>query len=190
MPFTRYVPQWSGFSGAPGFSVMHLFGHGTQAQCEWSAATIRAFFLAQQTRLPNGVTVSFPAEMTEHSDDGTLTGVQGMTSVPAPVTMTGTGNWAAPVGARLNWDTNTIVGGKRLRGALFLVPLVVSQYDAVGTLASTTVTGIQGNAQTMLTDLPVAGLPLAVWSPTGSVVAAVTSPTVPDRAAVMRSRRD
>lgn len=190
MTFTRYQPIWSGFAGAPGTSTFHFNGALSTGQADSAAAIVRAFFLTMQTRVPAGVQVQFPTEMTVHSDDGTLVSTITVPTPPSSVTMSGTGNWAAPTGARINWNTAAVVNGRRLRGATFIVPLVVSQYDAVGTLSSTIVSGLVTDSTTMITNLSAAGAPLVVWSPMAAVISVVTNASVPDRAAVLRSRRD
>lgn len=189
MTFTRYVPIWSGFSGAPGFTVMNFVGTHDPGQAAGVATAIKDFFDDIANRIPDIATITYPGEATVHADDGTLIGAVAFTA-PTPTNCVGLGSYAAPVGARITWETGSIVAGRRIRGRTFLVPLVSSTFDTDGTLTSANQTLIQTAANTFLTTLAVGPLPLAVWSQTTSTVSPVTSAVVPDQATVLRSRRD
>jgi len=52
------------------------------------------------------------------------------------VSASGSGSFAQGVGARISWATSGIRGGRRVRGATFVVPLTVDNYDADGTLGA------------------------------------------------------
>lgn len=189
MPFTRYVPVWSGFSGAPGFTVLNFGREVLPPGAPLIAARVAAFFTAIANRIPDNATITFPGEMTVHADDGTLIGALAFVA-PAPVNCVGLGSYAAPVGARVTWETGSIVAGRRIRGRTFLVPLVSSTFDTDGSLTSANLTLIQNAANAFLTGLATDGEDLAVWSQTTSTVSPVTSAVVPDQATVLRSRRD
>ena len=85
---------------------------------------------------------------------------------------------------------SVVVNGRLPMGRTFLVPLVVANYDANGTLASATVTGITNAANALITAL--AG-ELKIWHRPDTkgpgVAATVISCQVPDMAAVLKSRR-
>lgn len=153
------------------------------------ANEIHDFFADLANRIPDIASIVFPGELTIHADDGTLTGALAIVA-PADVNCTGLGSYAAPVGARVTWETGSIVGGRRIRGRTFLVPLVSSTFDTDGTLTSANRTLIQNAANGLTNGLAGAGLSLAVWSPTTSTVSPVVSGVVPDQATVLRSRRD
>ena len=190
MPFTRYVPEWSGMSGAPGYSVFHFQGTAGPSDAAALSGLVRAMFDSMKTFLPNDVTIAFPGEATTHSDDGTLTGAVAVTPIPANVVGSDTGTFSAPSGLRVQWDTGVIVGGRRLRGRTFIVPLAGLAYENNGTIQPTVITNYTGYAQTLVNASTTAGFPLAVWSQVGSVVHPVTTATIPDQATVLRSRRD
>jgi len=110
-----------------------------------------------------------------------------------PVPGTGDANYAAPVGAVITWRTNTVIGRRRARGRSFLVPLAGNMFEADGSLAGGTVAGIQSAAGTLISDavgtFMIWHRPTSLTAANG-VAAEVTSATVPDLAAVLRSRRD
>jgi len=189
MPFTRYVPVWNGFTGAPGFTVLNFFDELTTGEIALAAARVKTFFDAIAARIPDNASIVYPGEATVHDNTGTLTGALALTP-PASTNATGLGSYAAPVGARVNWETGTISGGRRIKGRTFLVPLVSSTFDTDGTLTSANLTVILNAATAFLAGLATDGVQLGVWSQIGSSVSPVNSATVPDQATVLRSRRD
>jgi hypothetical protein len=127
----------------------------------------------------------------------------------AAVIPNGTGPYAAPSGACLRWRTGTIVHNHRLSGRTFLVPLDGDCYSSGGKLTAGTVTALLGEANQLLITQSAS---LVVWSrpflgtpaipPTANTPGRaanparlgshglVTSVTVKDTVAVLRSRRD
>lgn len=189
MPFVRYTPTWTDWSGGPGYSVFHFDlpgGVGSATDC---ANAVRAMFEAIKSYIPAAININFPGEMTIHADDGTLTGTQVVSPAPAMVDCAGASVYSAASGARITWETAGIVAGRRVRGRTFLVPLVATVYDSDGTLASAFRTNLQTAATNMLGALTTAGQNLVVWSPTTSTIHDVGSATIPDQATVLRSRR-
>jgi hypothetical protein len=106
----------------------------------------------------------------------------------------GTAHYAAAVGAVITWRTGGIRNNRRVRGRTFLVPLYNTVFAADGSLASTTITTL-GTAAAALSSS--SGSPdLGVWArPTAPGASdgewhVVTSHSIPDMGAVLRSRRD
>jgi hypothetical protein len=188
----EYRAQWL-TSGGAGVSVFH--GRGTTGTPPETAAQdlanrVRAFLFEMVNSLPDEVTLSFPDEVL---DRNTSTGVlEGLHSVTAPAGFGGnvSGNFAAPAGARVHWNTEAIVSGRRLRGRTFIVPIAAAAYDTNGTLTSTFRTALLGAANTFIDSGVNAWVEASVWSPTHGVQADITSVSVPDEAAILRSRRD
>jgi hypothetical protein len=146
-------------------------------------------FEAIKAYIPAAININFPGEMTLHTDDGVLIGTEVVSPAPAIVDCAGSSVYAAPTGARISWETSSIVAGRRVRGKTFLVPLVATVYEADGTLAAAFRTNLQTAANNMLAALTTAGQNLVVWSPTTSTISEVASATIPDQATVLRSRR-
>lgn len=105
--------------------------------------------------------------------------------------------YAAGVGAVVRWDTGQVVDGRLLRGHTYVLPIYGGAYDTDGTLSSSQRTLIQNTATT--TVAAYTGK-LKVWhrpkkDPVSHAViragssSFVTGATVPDRVAVLRSRR-
>lgn len=153
-------------------------------------AAVETFLDAIKVYLPNPLTARVPnsGDLIEDST-GKLVGSWSEGSA-TNVTGTGAGAYAAGVGVRVQWNTNGIRNGRRVRGATFVCPLVASVFDSAGTIGSTPLTAIQTAADTLAADGT-----LLVWSRPGSPGGSdgdsnsVTSALVPDRITALRSRR-
>ena len=205
--------RWSGLIGLPGYSNFYFRDFGlpegwdpTTAQAQECADKVRVFFDAIKSYLPTGCSIQVNPSVEEIEDtNASLAGVHGVTA-PAVVlgTASASANYASPVGAVINWNTNTIRKNRRIRGRTFLVPLSSTAFQTDGSIANVIVTAIQTAAATLAADAATpdmgvyarpervkneAGeytgevLPNCQWAPISSVV-------VPDLAAVLRSRRD
>lgn len=153
-------------------------------------AAVEAFLDDVKGLWPTGLTARVPnsGDLIEDSD-GSLVGTWSEGSA-ATITSTGSGSYAAGVGVRIQWNTNGIRNGRRVRGATFLCPLTTLQFDNQGTIGSTPLATIQAAADALAADDT-----LLIWSrpsPGGGSNGesnAVVSATVPDRITALRSRR-
>jgi hypothetical protein len=191
----EYRPEWTTSSGGVGYSVLHA---SVVASSQGWVDAVRTMFNAVAGQLPNDVSISFPGEYLERdTETGTLLGSTAVTP-PASVTGSSAGVYAAPAGARIRWNTGAIVAGRRVSGSTFLVPLATTAYQTDGTILAAVITTLQNAAQAYLDDVDMVP---AVWSrPTftgdppvldrGGSIHAVQGVAIPDRVAVLRSRRD
>lgn len=188
----RVQCTWSGFVGAPAYSSFYFytdvperpqFGQGT-------IDAIRDFWTGLQSLIPADVDIHIPGSGDIVSDiDGALIG-SWATANGYNMNGQGAGAYSAPTGAVVHWLTTGIHNKRRTRGSTFVVPLVGSAFESDGSLTSTALTDLRTAAQLLVT--PDVGL--AVWARPTKVKPGeaypVTSSTVPDMAAVLRSRRD
>lgn len=182
----RLRVAWGG-TGPVGPSVSTLFFSGTMTG---RPAAVVTLLDAVKAQFPAGMTWDIPSSGDTLEDStGVLTG--GWTaSGGGQVVATGTGNYAAGVGARVVWNTTAVFQGRRVHGAMFWVPLVVSQFDASGTINNGTLTTWQTALNTFIAavtpDLKVYSRP----RPNGAyATSAVTSASVPDKVTTLRTRR-
>lgn len=170
-----------------GPSVSTFYSEGSVST---AVSALRSFYDAIKSALPVGLTI----QVSNSGDDiddaaGNLIGTWSSTPAPALVTGTGSGQWADGVGARVVWNTNGIHGGRRVRGATFLVPLVSAAFEGGGGLVGATQTVLQNAATNLLTAAPT----LVIWSRPGGGTVGESSPivsaTVPDKVSWLRSRR-
>lgn len=193
MDIFRITAMWSGFTGAPGYSAFHFAGGGglisDATQC---VERVEAAFDEIKAWLPSTVSIqvdsevevldSDTGELTGAEDVGTRTAIQGGTAGP----------YSAATGAVINWRTGDYRFGRRIRGRTFIVPIAGDAYEADGTLGVNPRGRFQafGNIMTS-SDFDSE---FGVWSRprngSGGVFASATGYSVPDMAAVLRSRRD
>lgn len=187
MAYTRITAVWNGASGLPGYTRLKFEGDLDAAGALAAAARMRTFFDAIKALIPSTVSITFAEAAQVYDTDQTLTGEVGFTP-PAIVTGTAVGAFAAPVGMVVNWLTALVFSGRKVRGRSFLVPLSSNAFAADGTPSPASMTAVQNAATALLTGSPA--LVIAAGSTGAFAVAAVTGMSVPDRAAVLRSRRD
>lgn len=193
MTIARVTAQWRGFRGAPGYS--NFFFHGAVADeqpNEAMATAVATFFRAFNQLFPEDLTIGIAP--TIDSIDETTGQLVGQADVTPPPTVAGGGsaNYSAASGAVVNWLTSGFVGGRRVRGRTFLVPLSSAVYDAAGDLTNAARTAISDAANALVADSATTGM--VIWSRPrgggGGSIHDVDGATVPDLGAILRSRRD
>lgn len=200
----KVLINWTGFIGAPGYTNLY-FRNATpgiidQSVVDNAVSKVEALVTAIRPVLPNTVTIGTNASVEEINDaTGELVAFWTGT-VAAPVVGGQLAAYSAASGAVMNWSTNTVRNGRRIRGRTFIVPLGGSSFDTNGTLDSSELTILQ-NAATALRAASGAAR-LVIWArpvpeqPGPPVVPAVagasaevTSSNVPDMGAILTSRR-
>jgi hypothetical protein len=191
MAMQRFRVTWSNFPGAPGLSTFYLNPSITDY------TPIRTFFTAVAGYLPNGLQLTFPSAVdTINESNGQLTASVGITPMNFIQSGVTAGAYSGASGAVVRWQTTGIWHGKRVSGRTYLVPLTSAAYGNDGTLVTAAITTLQGAANTLITSY---GDGLRVWARpfagtatrparTGMQFGAISA-TVPDLAAVLRSRR-
>lgn len=150
-----------------------------------------AFFDLLKGWIPDNVTITVPdgGDLIDPTN-GQLTGTW---SEGGGATITGANAAdvaAAGVGASITWLTGGIVGGKRVRGRTYVVPLATPSYDATGTLSVAALTALDAAAAAHTTGS------LVVWHrPSGPGATDgsehnVVSYRVRDKVSYLSSRRD
>lgn len=199
----RVKARWSGFAGAPGYSIFHFgtgaVGDGGGALADNAAAatargTVRRMFSFIMTEFPPVVSISIEQDVEViDSTNGELVGALDG-GVEDTFVGSGSPTYSAVSGAVLNWRTAGIRNGRRVRGRTFLVPLSSASYDAQGSLTVATRGLLAEFSQEMVTttnpwEFGVFCRPSTPIA-TDGVFHVATSSNVPDLAAVLRSRRD
>ena len=194
--------RWSGFPGAPGYTNLYFRDFGTggangadpdATQALSAVNRVAAFFDGNKLIFPASLRINVEANVDVH--ESTTGELVNAISVAAPATISGagTGGHSGASGAVINWKTAGIRNGRRIRGRSFIVPLAGVCYEPDGTLTSGTVNGLTTTANALAAstnnpDLGVWARPTAPGATDGQW-SAVTSASVPDLAAVLRSRR-
>lgn len=188
MPFTRITATWNGVGGLPGYSRFRFNGELTTAEATAAASRVRAFFNSILALLPAQVNITWDGVAQIYGVDQVQTGVVSYTP-PALVQGTSINTFSAPTGAVINWLTGFFHNGRQVRGRTFLVPLGGNAFQTDGTLA----TAAQGTIVSAAATLLGGGPPLVVsgGGPPGEFIQVeITGASVPDKGAVLRSRRD
>lgn len=193
---------WAGTTGGPGVTQT-AFSDATGAlitvsQVQAAVNAVRAFWDSSKLYIPNEViltvipTVDMYGEITN-----VLNGSATAASAPATVTGTDTGVYGMASGLKVNLLTEDIAYGRRVRGAIYIVPAGQAAYTNTGQVASAAKTAIDAAGATMITAFNAAGLNLNVWSrgrtvPTtrDGAVHVVSAVKTNDQTAILRGRRD
>jgi hypothetical protein len=193
MPISRVTAQWSGFPGAPGYSNFHFQSSTGTPDNQANVDLVRSFFQAARDQIAAGVTITVNPTV-EVLDDatGALVDYDTVATAPAVVLGGASGNYSGPSGAVINWLTNAVVGGRRLRGRTFLVPLGNSAYQSDGTLGGTSLASLNTAAALLSGAGFSSGFGILSRPAGGGAISfgEVTAHRIPDMAAVLRSRRD
>lgn len=194
----RVTINWTGFVGAPGYTNLYFrdftAGAVDQAMADGAVAKTDVWVNAWLSSLPTTVTIGVdPTVEVIEETNGELQGF--FTTVPeAPSIATAIGAYSAASGACVNWYTNGVRNGRRIRGRSFMVPLGGAGLQSDGTIDQTKLTALRTATNTFIS--ATGSGDLGVWSrptpgePDGGVWYVVTSATIPDKVAVLRSRRD
>ena len=185
MQLDKAVFQWTGFTGEPGYSVFYS-EHGSFGVRD----ALQNFFATFKAFLAPGVIIHSPASgFVIDETTGAIVDTWS-TSAPTNIVSSGAGKYSAPSGAVVSWQTGTIHGRRVMQGRTFLVPLMGDAYDTDGTLLATCVTAIDSAATTLR---GAAAPHLGIYARGSATVAGKFGPIighrVPDKAAVLRSRR-
>ena len=182
----RLRVPWTGSAVVgPGLSTFYFSGTMTG-----KPAAVVAFFTAVAGAIAPGVTWTIPSSGDDLDDStGQLLGAWSA-SGGGTVVSSGTGVFAAGVGARVVWETGNVHLGRRVKGSTFLVPLSAAQYQADGTIVNATSANLQAAGAALVT----ATTPdFRIWSRPNALgqfaVSSVTAATSPDQVSTLRSRR-
>lgn len=185
MSIRRVRVTYSGLSTVGGGLSTFMFdtGTGTATQC---VTAVAAFMGAVDNQMSN--TVVWQTE----SDVATLDTQSGqLESITSTTPQTGQGALAGEIlppatQGLLRLRTDVIVGGRLLRGRLFLPGMTETNNDGGGPLAALR-TAIDAAAATLIAD---ANSNWQVWGKTSGSQGAITSATLWTKWGILRSRRD
>lgn len=203
MDMLRITVQWTGFPGAPGYSNFFfsadpgfwdggILNPDAEVAAESARDRVIDAFDACRVWFPSGIQLETSGEVAliDSGSGETVTSLD-IDTRSVDGYAQGDSDFAGPVGAVVNWRTNDFRFGRRIRGRTFLVPIATSSFEDDGTLTSSARDAFRDFGSTMIGS---GGPALGVWSRPrdggGGVFATVTNSTVPDLAAVLRSRRD
>lgn len=180
----RVRVAWNGLGGLPGVST---FYYPSSAPV---LTGLTSFFNSIKSLVPDALSWTIPnSGDTIDMADGSLVGGWIGTGGGTVQGIGGASPYAAGVGTRVVWNTLGIAGGRRVRGATFIAPILASNFDSAGTIATAALNTIQ----TAASSLAASGVAWGVWSrPTDTRAGtfhATNDAIVADRVTALRSRR-
>lgn len=194
--------EWTGFPGANGYTNLFYGATTGDATEALAAATKSRIFIASFAGIvPLGITIRLVTDVRLLDDaTGDLQDIFTVSGITDCV-MGGTATRSAPSGGCVDWLTTTVHGTRRMQGRSFVVPLSSDQYQNDGSLVGAAVTALATGAESMRT---ASGPPFGVWGRPRAADPLATPPVtaraglwgpavssrVPDKAVVLRSRRD
>lgn len=155
-----------------------------------AGASLAAFFSSISNRFPNSLTWSAPTSGdTVEDTTGLITGAWTGGTAVNQTGSGGAGAYAAGVGVAVTWETDKIIGRRRLRGRTFLCPLLASEFQTDGTITAACLTTLNAAATTL-----VATNDVVIWHrPSSGGSDGDSDPAVghsiADRVTALRSRR-
>ena len=184
------------FTGAPvqggGVSTMHFEDPVDDPQAVVMLGWVRSFWDAIKGNLDEDLTINVEANPQQYvASTGALQRIY-TAAAPASVVGTATGNSVPRASQGLvRWLTSDIVAGRMLKGRNFIPAIGTALVTDTGLLTPAAVTAIDAGAEGLITN---SGGTLVVWhrpvNGAGGVTHLVTSASVWDNFAVLRSRRD
>lgn len=202
----RVTVDWTGFVGSPGYTNFMFMLDGefdwTLPAAQAATTVIDNFLSGIRSTLPPTATTKTRQTVEEiDSETGELMAFWTVNSAAAGIG-TSAGGYSAAAGACINWATDGIRDGRRVRGRTFIVPLGGAALGTDGTIDTAELTTLQTQASALV-NLVGQPVQLAVWGrpikgqilpvpieDRPGVVFPVVSATVPDKTAVLTSRRD
>jgi hypothetical protein len=197
----RVTINLTGFTGGPGYTNLHFKpvagGDIAQAHVNDARDITQTWLTSWRYVFPASVFSMLSPTVTELEEDTGHIKAFWTTTVAAGSGGFGTGNYAGGSGACVNWYTDGVVNGRRVRGRTFMVPAAGSALAADGTLdntllatwrtANNTLAGAANLVQLVVWKRPtkLAGVPLA-----NGQAFDVNATTLNDKAAQLKSRRD
>lgn len=169
----------------PGATVLHCQEGDENA----TITAANTFFNAVKGLMPAGITISAPVsgnvldELSGHVVGSWSAGASG------PTVTTGFNIFVNGVGLRVKWPTIGIVGGRRVVGSTFLVPLSTESYEGAGNLTAATLTTARAAAVAFGTSASAPRIYSRPTSSHGGISFPTLTGDVPDLVSWLRSRR-
>lgn len=203
MPVGVVRTHWAGTSGGPGLTQL-FFQDATGASISSAQATtvtgaVRTFWSSVATYLPDEInlTVSPAVDVYDIPSQELVASVTA-TAIPANVLGASTVVYSMAAGLKVNLITNVIATGRRVKGAIYIVPAGSNAFSVSGVALPAARTAINTAGNTLLTNIASAGCNLVVYSrpkikdglEVNGHTSVVATLEVNEKTAILRGRRD
>lgn len=182
MAMLRIRTIFTGVAGTPYYSNLYFDSVSDAAQVNTDA--VAAWWNDLEDFMVTGLSWVVQPEVTEMDEDGTITGL-------FPVTQRSGGGVGAGEGlplanqALMRLNTGAYVGGRQIRGRIF-IPGIIESASVSGVPSAGLITA----ANTGIAELDAESSGFSVWSKKNGSIHNVTSGSLWNQFAVLRSRRD
>ena len=195
--------KWGGTTGGTGYTNLYYQGTSLDATEALAAATkSRLLFDGVKSLLATRITLNLQTDVRLINDvTGDLINIFTVSGITQVTGTAGVSYYAGASGACVDWLTSVLHGKHLMVGRTFIVPLYATGYDTDGSIAGTALTTLATAAENMRTatgpTFGVWGRPRKAKTVDGVTIPALTglfapalSSRIPDKAVVLRSRRD
>jgi len=183
----RIRTVFTGVAGTPWYCNMYFTWVSSTEQAALDA--VGDFWTAIISHINDAVTGTVEGDIPV-VDDATGNIINMESATPETINFSGAGGITPPASQGLiNTLTDTFIGGRRLRGKVYLPGIITGALGTNGAVAPANAT-IWNNAMAALVAASASPGPLRVYSPTHATSAVVTAHNVKSQFAVLRSRRD
>lgn len=177
----------SGLQGLPGVSTFYALDPVV------AVPALSTFYNAMSAMWPDQLSIVVEAAGDVINEaNGEAVGTWS-TAAPTPVETMNSGSYSAPGGIAATWLTGTFIGGRRVRGRTFLVPIASQYLESNGTWTFQALQTVRDAGAVLIASTPenmlVYHRETAEGAADGGGVA-MTGVLVNDKVAVLRSRRD
>lgn len=197
----RLTINWTGFTGAPGYTNLHFESPTdapiSQEMVNDAVAVTETWMASWRPDTPNGCLTGVSTNIPELDENTGTIEAFWTAGTAAPASGASNGEYAGGSGACVNWYTDGVWNGRRVRGRTFLVPLGSNGMSNNGSLSDTRLAVWRTATATLIGAANLARL--VVWRRPVDILGEpfvnggaydVNSYTINDKAAQLRSRRD
>lgn len=195
----KVTTRWDGFQGAPGYSNFYWHeqdpGGSFDLGASAAADAVVAFFTAIKGLFPTGlkwrVMPDVPVINDANGDIVNYASAGTRADIAATAAASG---YSAASGAVVTWRSSGVRNGHRVRGRTFLVPGAFTIMDTDGSIVASALTTLNTAATAYINTVgersPVVwARPTAPGATDGAMFPIITA-SIPDKVAVLKSRRD
>jgi hypothetical protein len=196
MVMSKFVVEWNGWIGQPGFSTFFVSGNTDDTQTNAAAAAIKTVIGLWASYIPQVITLAFhPTVQVVNDGDGTLVEERPISTKPTDTVGASGLAFSAVSGVCITWRTAGRGPHKPTMGRSFIVPATGAAFAVDGTMLDSARTALLANATTYVNRVG-AGTPghPVVWrrntkGNTNGQSFPITAPTISDRAVFLKTRR-
>jgi len=203
----KLATAWSGTSGGPGITQLYIQSISfpgapiTAGSAQTAVNAMRSFWDSVKAYLPDEVSLTVQPVMDAYDEgNGDLVNTVSAATPPAVVTGTSATAYSMAAGMKMNLVTADIVNGRRVRGAVYLVPATTAAMSTSGNILAAARTAVNSAGTTLLGALALADMQLVVFrrplKDSGGTITRVggtsdvTAIETNEKSAILRGRRD